>query len=445
MRVAILGAGESGTGAAVLAQVKGAQVWLSDAGRIQDAYRQTLHAYGIAFEEGSHTEQQFLEADIVVKSPGIPGNAPFVRMLRAAGKHVISEIEFAARHTTAQIVALTGTNGKTTTTSLVHHLLTASGYRAALGGNIGKSFAMLAATENPDWYVLEISSFQLDDIVTFSPRVAVLLNITPDHLDRYDGMDAYAAAKFRITENQLPTDAFIHCLEDPETQARIGSYAIRARQMGYRLDPQPGAAAWMEGSRIVIGGREAGDFSRMQLIGRHNQLNTLAAVLAAHAAGVSLETIAAALPAFAPVPHRLEPVASIGGVQYINDSKATNVDAVYYALEGMRQPIVWIAGGVDKGNDYQQIASLVEDKVKEIVVLGSYIGKFRSEFRKPVHQAMSMPEAVRMAQALAAPGDAVLLSPACASFDLFRNYEDRGDQFRAAVLQLTSGTPQTTE
>jgi UDP-N-acetylmuramoylalanine--D-glutamate ligase len=433
LRIAILGAGESGTGAALLARKLGQALWLSDGGPIQAAYRAVLESQAIPFEEGQHSEAYFREADLVVKSPGIPGSIPLLRALREAGKPIVSEIEYASRFTPAPLLAITGTNGKTTTTSLLHHLVKSAQPGAALGGNIGKSFAWLLAEGEAPCYVLEVSSFQLDDIAQFRPRVALLLNITPDHLDRYGTMDAYAAAKFRIAENQGPEDTFIYCHEDPETAARIGAYDIRAEVQGYGLAQKAGAAAWAEGSDICLAEGLRFDFGAMQLIGPHNQLNAMAAILAARAFGVPAETLRAALPHFAPVPHRLEPVGDWEGVRYINDSKATNVDATFYALQGMERPVVWMAGGVDKGNDYEALKPLVREKVKAIVVLGKYADKFRASFDKPLLQAASMEEGLALARQQAAPGDVVLLSPACASFDLFRNFEDRGDQFRAGV------------
>ena len=435
-KVAILGAGESGVGAALLAAKLGEEVWVSDAGKIQDRFRSVLETNQIPFEEGKHTYKTFFEADIIVKSPGIPDTVPLIRQLNEQGKSVISEIEYASRYTDAKIIALTGSNGKTTTTSLVGHLMQEVGENVAVGGNIGQSFAWQVATKNPDWYVLEISSFQLDNIESFRPDVAVLLNITPDHLDRYEGsIKQYGAAKFRITENQKEEDLFIYNVDDPETQEQLPSHEITAQKWGFSLNKKEGSRAWMDGSALQLEDWQA-DFEEMSLLGQHNQLNTLAALLAVQAVGVDLERLSGALKTFQPIPNRLEPVAEIDGVRFINDSKATNVDAVYYALESMNRPTIWLAGGVDKGNEYATIQGLVEEKVKAIVVLGKKIEKFHRDFQKPVYQALSMKAAISKAKEIAEKGDTVLLSPACASFDLFRNYEDRGDQFREIVKEL---------
>ena len=438
MKIAILGAGESGVGAALLAQKTGAEAWVSDKGRIAEKYEQVLREHQIPFETGQHTEEKFFEADIIVKSPGIPDRAPLVQALKAKGKPVISEIEFAARHTGARIIAVTGSNGKTTTTSLIFHLVKAAGLDAGLGGNIGNSFAWLVATTSHAWYVLEISSFQLDDIVEFRPDIAVLLNITPDHLDRYDyRMENYAAAKFRITENQRNADLFIYGASDPVTAETLAHTAVAARKMGFAEAKGPGIAAWMEGMEMVLESGFRMDTGDMKLLGRHNALNAMAAVLAAQAAGLDDEEIRAGLRSFQPIEHRLEPVATVAGVAYINDSKATNVDAVGYALESMKKPTIWLAGGVDKGNDYVPLVHHVREKVKVIIVLGEYIEKFFQHFdHQDIYQVMSMQEAVQLASGLAVPGDTVLLSPACASFDLFKNYEDRGKQFKEAVNDL---------
>ncbi|GAB4419628.1 MAG: UDP-N-acetylmuramoyl-L-alanine--D-glutamate ligase [Bacteroidia bacterium] len=436
--IAILGAGESGIGAARLARWLGRDVWVSDAGRIQPVYRQVLEAERLPYEEGGHTEAKFFEAACVIKSPGIPDTAPLVRALLAAGREVISEIEFGARHARAPIIAITGSNGKTTTTSLVHHMLVQAGVEAGLGGNIGESFAgMVAGEEVPECYVLEVSSFQLDNIVRFRPAIALLLNITPDHLDRYGySMDSYGAAKFRIGMNQHADDHFIYCLDDPETMRQLPSHRLYAQHRPFSLDRQAASAAWVEDGWLVVGGEQVLPLSELPLLGPHNQRNALAALLAVGALGIAMPDAAAGLRSFRPIAHRLEPVGTHDGVLYINDSKATNVDAVYHALQGMDRPVVLLAGGVDKGNDYTVLQPLVRDKVRAIVVLGQHREKIDQAFDCPIFQAMSMAEAVAVARREARPGDVVLLSPACASFDLFRNYEDRGDQFRAAVQGL---------
>ena len=442
MKIAILGAGESGVGAALLARQQGATVWVSDAGQIQEKYRQVLSKHDLPFEEGKHTEATFFEADIVIKSPGIPGSAPLVQALAAAGKPVISEIEFAARHCPGRIIALTGTNGKTTTTALTHHLMQAAGLDAALGGNIGRSFAgLLAESRAYDWYVLEISSFQLDDIQDFCPDIALLLNITPDHLDRYEGsMDRYAAAKFRITENQQSAHHFIYAADDPGMATRLAQHPTRAQRLEFGLKAQADRAAWMEGSLMQVLGKPLLDFSETQLLGPHNQLNALAAALAVLTAGGSREKVAAGLRSFRAIEHRLEPVGTFGGVTFINDSKATNVDAVGFALQSMTGPTLWLAGGVDKGNDYGPLAKEVDKWVKGIVVIGGGGEKLRQAFPKqPLWQTESMQEAVTVAREQAEGGDTVLLSPACASFDRFRNYEDRGRQFKAAIQAAYTG------
>ncbi|MDX2250222.1 MAG: UDP-N-acetylmuramoyl-L-alanine--D-glutamate ligase [Bacteroidia bacterium] len=437
-KTAILGGGESGVGAAILAKKQGQEVWLSDAGLIKENYKNELIQNAIPFEEGTHSIDKFFDADLIVKSPGIPGTVPIIQQLKAAGKAVISEIEYASRYTTARIIGITGSNGKTTTTSLIYHLLKAAGKDVGLGGNIGQSFALQVAMEKREGYVLEISSFQLDDIETFRPDVAVLLNITPDHLDRYSySLDNYAAAKFRITENQTMQNAFIWCLEDEQSLRMMEKLSVLAKKQGFGLKKTPDSAAWMENNWLHLAASgPVMDFREMNLLGRHNQVNTLAALLAVEAYGVDVKSLTPALKSFLPIEHRLEPCGEIKGVRYINDSKATNVDAVYFALEGLEGPIVWMAGGVDKGNDYQPLVSFVQEKVKAIVVLGEKKEKFLKAFNVPVYQEMSMKSAVETAGKLSQPGDTVLLSPACASFDLFTNYEDRGKQFKAAVQEI---------
>lgn len=439
-KIAILGAGESGVGAALLAQQQGASVWVSDAGKIADRFISVLKKHAIPFEEGSHTIDKFFDSDLVIKSPGIPEHAPIMREISAAQRPVISEIEYAFRLTGARIIAVTGSNGKTTTTSLIWHLLQAAGIKAALAGNIGKSFAWQVATDPQEIYVLEISSFQLDDIVDFRPEVAVLTNITPDHLDRYGySLDRYGKAKFRITENQQLTDSFVYCLEDPETLRQMEVHEVAAQPWGFGLTRGlEGSRGWTKGSRLILDGAIWGDVERSQLLGQHNQRNMLAALLAVKAFGVShSEALEKGLYSFKAIEHRLEKVREPQGVLFINDSKATNVDAVYYALEGMSRPTIWLAGGVDKGNEYEVLQPLVRDKVKAIIVLGQHSEKFYRDFPEtPTQQVDNMAEAVALANELASPGDAVLLSPACASFDLFQNYEDRGRQFKEAVMRI---------
>ncbi|MEL6674905.1 MAG: UDP-N-acetylmuramoyl-L-alanine--D-glutamate ligase [Bacteroidota bacterium] len=437
-KLVVLGAGESGVGAAILGQKEGFEVWVSDKGKIQDRYKQVLEQHNITFEEGQHTKEKFFDAEVIVKSPGIPEKVPIIQTLRAHKIPIISEIEFAARYTDARIVAITGSNGKTTTTTLIYHLLAAAGLDVGLGGNIGKSFALQVAQDPRAAYVLEISSFQLDDIERFQPEVALLLNITPDHLDRYGyQLEAYGAAKMRITENQTPDQVFILNGEDAETQRQLGRHALSAQVRKFGLQAGKGIDAWIAGDALMLKGNHVGDFRHLRLLGRHNQLNVLAALLAVQAFGVDVleSAVQMALRQFSPIEHRLEEVAEVAGVQFINDSKATNVDAVFYALEAMNRPTIWMAGGVDKGNDYTTLQPWVREKVKAIVVLGEHDEKFHKDFSVPVYQVASMQEGVSQAVRLADAGDAVLLSPACASFDLFQNYEDRGRQFKAAVKE----------
>ncbi|MEM8891489.1 MAG: UDP-N-acetylmuramoyl-L-alanine--D-glutamate ligase [Bacteroidota bacterium] len=434
-KVSILGAGESGIGAAILAQKEGYEVWVSDAGSIAERFKKILTEKEIPFEEGEHTKEKFFEADMIVKSPGIPEHAGIIQEIRGVGGKIISEIEFASLHTDARLIAITGSNGKTTTTSLIWHLLNAGGIQVGLAGNIGKSFAWQVAEAACDAYVLEISSFQLDDVETFKPEIALLLNITPDHLDRYNySLKKYGAAKMRIAENQEESDTLIYWMEDTEIAKQLFDAKPISQRIPFSLKEVKGSKAWVANNHLQIGGTEFLDFTHLKLIGRHNQLNALAALLAVEAFGVEVEKIKEALCEFKPVEHRLEWVAEIEGVRYINDSKATNVDAVAFALEAMDRPLIWMAGGVDKGNDYSELKEEVEKKVKGIVVLGEDKGKFEESFNKPLQQAMNMNEGIALAAEMAKEGDTVLLSPACASFDLFKNYEDRGRQFKEEVL-----------
>ena len=445
-KVIILGGGESGVGAALLAQKVGDRPFVSDAGQIPAQYQAVLNDNGIAYEMGGHRIESFFDANVIVKSPGIPGHVPVIETLRRRGKPIISEIEYGFRHCRSRIIAITGSNGKTTTAALTHHLLQLCGEKIWLGGNIGQSFAaMVAKDEQPDWYVLEVSSFQLDDIDTFRPEVGVLLNITPDHLDRYEGsMDRYAAAKLRMAENQTESDVFIYNREDRETCRRLHWLEGRPELRSFGLMGTPAADAWINQERLALReGRDQIGFmtQEMKLLGPHNQLNALAAVLAVRAASGCETGIRVGLESFKPIPHRLEPVAEIDGVRYINDSKATNVDAVKYALEAMADrdgKVIWLVGGIDKGNDYDPLKRLVADRVRAVVFLGEYeLEKFRREFPyQDLHPVASMAEAIVQARQLAQPGDSVLLSPACASFDLFKNYEDRGEQFKREVERL---------
>lgn len=443
-KVVILGAQESGVGAAELARAKGYDVFLSEYKTVPEKYRGRLTESGIAFEEGGHTTSKILNADFVVKSPGIPEKAPIIQELRKAGKEIISEVEFASWFAKGKMIAITGSNGKTTTTSLIHHVLKKAGLDVACGGNIGTSFAKIISERDYEWYVLEVSSFQLDDIRKFRPWISVLLNITPDHLDRYEySLDKYADSKFRVAENQLEGDYFIYCHEDPVTVQHLPEKNIRARKLAFGLQKKEGAAAWLEQNTIMLNMDQEThhyNYEQMTLQGKHNVYNTMAAAIVARVMDIRKETVREAFSDFQNAEHRLEKVANVGGIEFINDSKATNVNSAWYALESMDRPVVWIAGGVDKGNDYSTIVPLVEEKVKAIVALGADVKKIHEAFGKKVNliiNAMSMEEAVRYAYSLSDKGDAVLLSPACASFDLFENYEDRGRKFKFFVKQIS--------
>ena len=441
----ILGGGESGVGSAVLAKVKGFEVFLSDSGMLKPEYAETLRKWDIPFEEGGHSRELVLNADEVVKSPGIPSTAPMVEALAAQGTHIISEIEFAARYDGAKKICVTGSNGKTTTTSLIHYLLCEAGLDAGLGGNIGKSYAMQVATEKHDYYVLEISSFQLDNCYEFRPDIAVITNITPDHLDRYDhDIQKYAAAKFRLVRNLRPEDCFIFDSDDAITIENLSDIVLKARMLPFTQKGEVAQGAFVRGDSMVLryGDDETEIYlQELALGGRHNLYNSMAAALAAKATGISNEVIRRSLKTFKPIEHRLEPVLSVGGVLYINDSKATNVDSAWYALECQTKPVVWIVGGTDKGNDYSVLEQLVRDKVKAIVCLGVDNSKIHAAFEGivgPAHicDCGSAEEAVKAAAGFASSGDVVLLSPCCASFDLFKNYEDRGARFKEAVRRL---------
>ncbi|MBI5916177.1 MAG: UDP-N-acetylmuramoyl-L-alanine--D-glutamate ligase [Bacteroidetes bacterium] len=434
MKVTILGGGESGTGAALLAKHLGYEVFLSDGGILKDQYKQQLGDKGIPYEESKHTWTSTFDADEIVKSPGIPDSLPLIKELKALGKPIISEIEFAGRHTSATIIGITGSNGKTTTTRLTHHLLTTAGYHAALGGNVGLSFARNIIEKKCDYHVLELSSFQLDGIVSFRPHVAILLNITPDHLDRYEyKMENYVRSKFRIAMNQREQDLLITNADDPEI-VRFRKSSRFPKSDGPRVIEVP--THFDSTKKLVVAGSEF-DMTQCALKGRHNFFNAACAIHAAKAVGVGDEAIQQGLNTFVNAPHRLEFVAEINGVEYVNDSKATNVDSVFYALQAMEKPVVWIAGGTDKGNDYSQIEDLVRQKVKALICLGvdnSKLLRVFSPLLKNIEETGSASEAVERATIYAESGDVVLLSPACASFDLFNNYEDRGEQFKKAVM-----------
>lgn len=444
-RIVVLGGGESGAGAAVLAKVKGFDVFLSDRGKIAAEHAALLKKWEIPFEEGHHTEELILNADEIVKSPGIPTSAPMIQKIMERGIHIISEIEFAGRYDTAKKICITGSNGKTTTTSLIYYLLKEAGLNVGLGGNIGKSYAYQVATEHFDYYVLEISSFQLDNCYEFRPDIAIITNITPDHLDRYGyEMENYVKAKFRITRNLRPEDCFIFDSDDAITINHLNKIVTEAKKLPFTQETKVEQGAYLDNDKIVVKYEddECDIFLKeLSLGGKHNVYNSMAAALAAKATGIDNEIIRNSLETFAPIEHRLEPVLSVGGVLYINDSKATNVDAAWYALECQQRPVVWIVGGTDKGNDYNVLKDLVKEKVKAIVCMGIDNHKFHEAFedivgKDKIKDTLSAEEAVKTAAAFAADGDVVLLSPCCASFDLFTCYEDRGEKFKAAVKNL---------
>ena len=442
-RVVVLGGAESGVGAAVLAKVKGFDVFLSDKGQIKESYADTLRKWDIPFEQGQHTEELILNADEVVKSPGIPGTVPMVQKVKENGIPVISEIEFASRFDSAKKICITGSNGKTTTTSLIYYLLKNAGLNVGLGGNIGQSYAYQVATEHFDYYVLEISSFQLDDIRDFRPDIAIITNITPDHLDRYDHkMENYINAKFNITRNLREDDCFIFDSDDEITVGHLSKIVLRCKMLPFSQEKELEQGAFIRENKMIVRvDEEETDvfLESLALGGKHNVYNSMAAALAAKATGIESDIIRNSLATFKPIEHRLEPVLSIKDVLYINDSKATNVDSAWYALECQKRPVVWILGGTDKGNDYSVLNDLVREKVKGIVCLGVDNKKIHEAFGGMVSRmedALSAREAVQKAAAMADAGDVVLLSPCCASFDLFKNYEDRGEQFKAAVRNL---------
>lgn len=444
-RIVVLGGAESGVGAAVLAKVKGFDVFLSDKGEIKEEYAETLRRWEIPFEQGGHSEKLILNADEVVKSPGIPETAPMVQKLIEKGIHIVSEIEFAGRYDNARKICITGSNGKTTTTSLIYYLLQNAGLNVGLGGNIGKSYAMQVATEHHDYYVLEISSFQLDNCYDFRPDIAIITNITPDHLDRYGyDIENYVRSKFRITRNLGPEDCFIFDSDDAITIAHLDKIVLKAKALPFTQKGEVKQGAFLRDDKIVVRYEESESeiyLKELALGGKHNIYNSMAAALAAKAAGIDNEVIRTSLKTFQAIEHRLEPVLSVGGVLYINDSKATNVDSAWYALECQTRPVVWIAGGTDKGNDYSVLQDLVKEKVKHIICLGVDNAKLHASFEGIVGAANmtdvhSAEEAVQAAAKAASEGDVVLLSPCCASFDLFKNYEDRGDQFKEAVRKL---------
>ncbi len=441
MKVVVLGGGESGCGAAYLAKKKGLEVFLSDKSAIKDNYKKFLEENEIEFEEGSHNEERILGADWVVKSPGIPKKADIVTKIHQNGIRLSSEIEFAAEFTNAKIIAITGSNGKTTTTSLLYHILKNDGFNVGLGGNIGFSFAKQVADDHRDYYVLEVSSFQLDDIQNFRPYISLLLNLSQDHLDQYNyNYEEYALAKFRITENQENDNYFIYNKEDEMSKIILEKLEVKAKMIPFSTKEKLEEGGYIDGDNVVVKLKDT--FSMkiddLSLIGTHNVANSLAASIAGKLLNINNESIRNSLMTFQAVEHRLELVADFDGVKYINDSKATNVNATYYALESMKTPTIWIVGGKDKGNDYSEIEELVKKKVKAIVCLGidnKKIIDFFKDKKEFIYDTSSMKDAVEICKSLAKKGDTVLLSPCCASFDLFTSYEDRGQKFKEEVLR----------
>ena len=441
-RIVVLGAGESGAGAAVLAKKEGFDVFVSDMSKINDKYKKVLDDHGIQWEEGHHTEELILNADEIIKSPGIPEKAPMIQKLMAQGTHIISEIEFAGRYTHSKMICITGSNGKTTTTSLIYHIFKAAGYDAGLAGNIGRSLALQVAEDPHEYYIIELSSFQLDNMYDFRANIAILLNITPDHLDRYDfKFENYAAAKMRITQNQTAEDSFIYWNDDPVIKEELKKYDIKAVACPFSELKEEGSIAYIEEGQYKLEFPTPFNIEQeeLSLTGKHNIYNSLAAGLASNITGIKKEIIRKSLSDFPGVEHRLEKVCDVRGVHYVNDSKATNVDACWYALESMKTPVVLILGGKDKGNDYNEIKELVKQKCSGLVYLGADNAKLHANFDElgiPVRDTHSMKECVEACYEMARPGDTVLLSPCCASFDLFKNMEDRGEQFKTLVRSL---------
>lgn len=441
-KIVILGGGESGVGAAILAQAKGFYVFLSEKGTLKDKYREELVCYDIPFEEGGHTEDIIFSAQEIIKSPGIPNYTPLVKSIIERGIPVISEIEFAGRYTDAKMICITGSNGKTTTTSLIYHILKKAGLNVGLGGNIGKSFARQVAEDKHDYYVLELSSFQLENMYRFKADIAMVLNITPDHLDRYDhDMQKYIDAKMRIGQNQTENDAFIYWEEDPIVSKEVLKKGIKATKFTFALHKKDDTTAYTEDDKLKIDLPPAFTMERdiLALTGTHNLYNSMASGITAKLLDIDNEKLRQSLSDFQGVEHRLEKVAKVRGVQYVNDSKATNVNSCWYALQSMTTKVVLILGGTDKGNDYTEIEELVKKKARALIFLGVDNDKLHQFFDgKVAHidDARSMKEAVNKAYALAKEGDTVLLSPCCASFDLFKNYEDRGNQFKEYVRKL---------
>ncbi|WP_317192006.1 UDP-N-acetylmuramoyl-L-alanine--D-glutamate ligase [Salegentibacter maritimus] len=442
-RLVILGGGESGAGTAILGVKEGFEVFVSDKGKIKEKYKSVFNELKIDWEEEKHTEAKILNAEVVMKSPGIPETVPMVTQLREKGIPVISEIEFAAAFTSAKIIGITGSNGKTTTTKFVHHILKNAGIKVGMAGNVGDSFAKQVAETNPEWFVLELSSFQLDGIKDFRPDISVLTNITPDHLDRYEyKLENYVFSKFRISENQTDEDFFIYDLDDEIITGWLEKNPVKAQELPFSLQQKVENGSYIENQNIIVNIKN-NQFNmpttKLGLQGKHNTKNAMAAATVSQLLRIRKETIRESMESFQGVEHRLEKVLKINNVQYINDSKATNVNATFYALESMESETIWIVGGVDKGNVYDDLLPLVNEKVKAIICLGVDNQKLMQNFGNCVDtivETQSMKEAVRMAYSLAEKGNSVLLSPACASFDLFENYEDRGRQFKEAVRDL---------
>ena len=441
-RIVVLGAGESGAGAAVLAKKEGFDVFVSDTSLIKDKYKTLLNDHGIEWEEGHHSEEKILNADEVIKSPGIPKEAPMIQKLMKQGTHIISEIEFAGRYTHSKMICITGSNGKTTTTSLIYHIFKSAGYDVGLAGNIGRSLALQVAEQPHDYYVIELSSFQLDNMYDFRANIAILLNITPDHLDRYNfKFQNYVDAKMRIIQNQTADDHFIYWNDDPVIKQQLDKYDIKAVQCPFSELKEKGSIAYIEEGQYKLEYPTPFNMEQeeLSLTGKHNIYNSLAAGLASNISGIKKEIIRKSLSDFPGVEHRLEKVCDVAGVHYVNDSKATNVDACWYALESMRTPVILILGGKDKGNDYNAIKELVQQKCVGLVYLGADNTKLHNFFDQlgiPVRDTHNMKDCVKACYDMARPGDTVLLSPCCASFDLFHNMEDRGTQFKQQVRSL---------
>ncbi len=443
--ISILGAGESGVGSAILAKKQGFDVWVSDYGIIKDQYKAELEEYGISYEQGGHDTKKILSSELIIKSPGIADSIPVLIQAKEANIGIVGEIEFASSYTNATLIGITGTNGKTTTTLLTHHILKSAGLNVGLAGNVGFSFAKQVAEQDHEYYVLELSSYQLDGMFTVALDYAVLLNISPDHLDRYGSIEKYIESKFRIYQNQTEDQKFIYCADDQEITKYLENHNTTAQQIPFsHSDNEYQEGAWVSEDKINISLQKPKtefimSINQLTIAGKHNTYNSMAAAIIANSLLIRKETIRESLSDFKNVEHRLEYVSKVKGISFINDSKATNVNAAWYALESVEKPIIWIAGGVDKGNDYESLLPLIKDKVRIIICLGVNNMKLHQAFRKDVDMminASTAQEAVELAYGLGENGETVLLSPACASFDLFENYQDRGNQFKRAVRQL---------